>query len=282
MLWFNSPAKINRFLYIKGRLPNGYHEIVTLFEKIAFFDRIGIEIKDDDNSHIEISCPEWLPKGPENLVFQAVKAFREATDLRFSVFIKLHKEIPTGAGLGGGSSNCGITLKVLNQFFDSILSESQLLQLAASIGADCPFFVSSWIGAIGTGTGATLEDFPLEINWYLLVLPGFSVNTRWAYENFKLTRQRYETIFEPRKVRSGYKWINDLEKPVCSRYPAISRIKSNLMEAGAKRALMSGSGSTVFGVFDTEEEALKAQTQIKNKTGYRCLVTRTVKHDEIV
>ncbi len=282
MHWFKSPAKINRFLHIKTKLPNGYHEIVTLFEKIAFFDRLGIEVEDDGKSQTNIACPDWLPKGPENLVFQAVDVFREKSGLNFSVLIEIHKEIPAGAGLGGGSSNCGTTLKALNNILGSALSENQLFQAAASIGADCPFFVSNWIGALGTGTGAELEDFPLKPNWYLLVLPDFSVSTRWAYENFKLTRQSDETIFEPRKVLSGYKWINDLEKPVCSRYPAVSRIKSDLLEAGAKRALMSGSGSTVFGVFDTKQQALEARVKLENKTGYRCLVTRTLEHDETV
>ena len=280
MHWFKSPAKINRFLYIKRKLPNGYHEIVTVFEKIAFCDSIGIEVKEDNRNNIHIDGPEWLSSGPDNLIYKAVEAFKRASGLDFSVEVKLQKMIPAGAGLGGGSSNCGTTLKALNKILGEPVRQRDLFTLASSIGADCPFFVSDWIGALGTGTGAELQQFPIDSNWYLLVLPDFSVSTRWAYENFKLTRQDVETIFEPRKVQSHYEWVNDLEKTVCAKYPAISRIKSTLEEAGASKSLMSGSGSTVFGVFENKAKALEAQTYVSERTGYKCLVTKTLDHCE--
>ncbi len=279
MRWFKSPAKINRFLHIKAKLASGYHEIVTVFEKIAFFDHVGIELRRDGKSDTKISCPDWLTSGPDNLVYQAVQKFREAAMMDFSVHVELKKHIPAGAGLGGGSSNCGTTLRAVNSMLGEPLSIEALMLLARSIGADCPFFVSDWTFALGTGTGATLEKISLDANWYMLVLPDFAVNTGWAYQNFKLTIKGDETIFEPRKVQACYEWKNDLEGPVCERYPVISRIKSCLLDSGAKTALMSGSGSTVFGVFETMQQALDAVEGVRRDTGYRCLVTKTLDKD---
>ncbi len=276
MKWFKSPAKINRCLYITAKLPNGYHEIVTIFEKISFYDELGFEISNDGCSDISISCPSWLPDGPENLVYKAIEKFRKASNSDFSVSVKINKKIPSGAGLGGGSSNCGITLRALNDMAGQPLTMAELSQLAASIGADCPFFVSDWIFALGTGTGVELRRINLEPNWYLLVLPDFSVSTGWAYQNFKLTRKYDETIFEPRKAETDFGWYNDLEKPVIAKYPAISKVKKSLLDAGARKALMSGSGSTVFGVFDTEDQARFAEKKVSRQTGYKCLVTRTI------
>ncbi len=276
MRWFRSPAKINRFLYIKARLPNGYHEIVTLFEKVAFFDEIGIELRENGRPGIEISCPDWVPSGPENLVYKAIEGFMEASGLSFRAYVELKKQIPSGAGLGGGSSNCGTTLKALNAMLGEPLSTKGLFEIASLIGADCPFFISDWTHALGKGTGTELEEVVLEPNWYLLVLPDFSVDTGWAYKNFKLTRQGDETIFEPRKGHWDYEWRNDLERPVCARFPAISRVKSSLLDSGASIALMSGSGSTCFGVFDSRERALDARNKVERETGYKCLITKTL------
>ncbi len=280
MNWFKSPAKINRFLRIKAKLPNGYHELVTIFEKVAFFDEIGIEIVEDGKSSIDIECPDWLPSGPDNLAYKAVDAFRRQGGLDFSVRLRLKKNIPAGAGLGGGSSNCGTVLMALNKLLREPFSQKRLISMASRLGADCPFFATEWTGAIGTGTGAELEPMELEPNWYILVLPDFSISTRWAYQNFKLTRKGDETIFEPRKVQSDYDWTNDLERPVITKYPAISRIKSSLIRAGARTALMSGSGSTVFGVFNTRQHATHALSRVKKETGYSCLVTRSLGKEE--
>ncbi|NPA93875.1 MAG: 4-(cytidine 5'-diphospho)-2-C-methyl-D-erythritol kinase [Thermodesulfobacteria bacterium] len=276
MHWFKSPAKINRCLYITAKLPNGYHEIVTIFEKIAFFDELGLALEDDGKSNTTLICPKWLPNGPDNLAYMAAQKFRQAAGLDFSVRIDMKKRIPAGAGLGGGSSNCGTVLRALNKLTGNPFSDEELGQMASTLGADCPFFTHDWTYALGTGTGTELRPIDLEPNWYLLVFPDFSVSTRWAYQNFKLTRKNEETIFDPRKAETNFGWHNDLEKPVIARYPAISKVKTSLLDAGAREALMSGSGSTVFGVFDTEQQAQGAMEKVTSQTGYRCIVTRTL------
>ena len=275
MRWFKSPAKINRFLYIKGKLPNGYHEIFTLFEKIELFDEIGIFIT-SNNKEIKINCPTWLSKGPDNLIYKAVCAFKEKTGLNFGVSIDLKKNIPAGGGLGGGSSNCATTLKALNELFDNPLRKSELIEIASRLGADCAFFATDFIQAFGEGTGTELRECQVSPNWYLLVFPDFSVSTRWAYENFKLTRHKCVTIFERRKERLENIWQNDLEEPVCAKYPIINRVKDGLLSLGARAALMSGSGSTVFGVFENKEEALWAKDKIIKDLGFEARVTRTL------
>ncbi len=277
MKWYKSPAKINRFLFIKSKLENGYHEIVTLFEKIDFFDTIGIELTNNSKGHISLKCPDWLPKGPKNLVYRAAQCFLDYTKKDFSIYIELEKNIPSGGGLGGGSSNCATTLKALNELSGFLLKESELLKIAGMLGADCPFFITNWVSALGTGTGVNLEKVEITRPYfYVLIFPDFSVSTKWAYENFELTTSRYETIFEPRKGYLDEIWENDLEKPVCSRYPIIQELKGQLIKLGAKAALMSGSGSTIFGVFETEAKASMAKEAIVQNTKFDCLLTRTL------
>ncbi len=276
MKWYKSPAKINRFLFIKDRLENGYHEIITLFEKIEFFDTLGIELIDNSKGQIHLKCPDWLPTGPENLVYKAAKSFLDSTKKNFTIYIELEKNIPVGGGLGGGSSNCAITLKALNELSGFLLKEAELLNIAEKIGADCPFFIKKWVNALGTGTGTVLERVNVKPYYYVLILPELAVSTKWAYENFELTTRTYETIFEPRKGCLDEIWQNDLEKPVYIRYPILGELKEQLVKLGAKAALMSGSGSTVFGVFETKEDAQRAQKVLVQNTGFNCLVTKTL------
>ncbi len=274
-----TPAKINRFLYILDRRPDGYHSILTMFEKVALFDTIEIDAEKADRgskNSIAIDCPDWLPSGPENLVYKACEAFADAAEISIDVSAVIKKNIPVGGGLGGGSSDAAAALRAMNMVFAHVLEPEELHGIACRLGADVPFFLTDWTCALGTGIGDVLEPCNAGHNWYVLVFPGFQVSTRWAYENFKLTRKSDVTIFDRRRLLSGNLWQNDLEEPVYARYPELLSIKSSLMKAGACASLMSGSGSTVFGVFDSRERAAAGAASVTADTGMNCLVTRTL------
>ncbi len=271
-----APAKINRFLFILDRLPDGYHEILTMFEKLALFDRLDIEAEKDSDTAISIQCPTWIPSGQNNLVYKAAMAFTEATGLKMTIKIRLDKQIPAGGGLGGGSSDAAATLKALNNLADTPLRPEKLYEIGSDLGADVPFFLTDFTWAIGTGKGTELQPCQVNPNWYVLVFPDFGISTRWAYQNFKLTRKSDITIFDRRRLLSGNLWQNDLEQPVCARYPEIITIKESLLRADAQASLMSGSGSTVFGVFPDRETALRGAASVTAETGMNCLVTRTL------
>jgi 4-diphosphocytidyl-2-C-methyl-D-erythritol kinase len=263
MIEADSPAKINRFLFITAKREDGYHELYTLFEKIDLKDRLCFRItrrpSGPGRSRLEIKGPSWFPEPGQNLIGKAALCFMEATGIALDIYVEVEKAIPAGGGLGGGSSNAATTLKCLNEFAGNPLSQGELMDLAARLGADVPFFLFPHRAAIGRGTGTELEPIQVEPRWYLLVLPDFSVSTAWAYSNFKLTRHGNKTIFEPRELKAGRIWYNDLEKPVFGRFPLIETIKERLMSCGAEAAVMSGSGSTVFGVFPTRQAALRGQ-----------------------
>ncbi len=271
-----APAKINRFLYILDRLPNGYHEILTMYEKVALFDKLEIEASNDTETSIRIKCPSWLPSGPDNLVYKAAEAFTKAARLKIAITVQIEKEIPSGGGLGGGSSDAAVTLNTLNELSGKPLGPEQLFDIGSRLGADVPFFLTDWPCAIGTGTGTNLQPCSAESNWYVLVFPDFSVSTRWAYKNFKLTRKSDITIFDRRRLLTGNLWQNDLEEPVCARYPQLFTIKKSLLRAGAEASLMSGSGSTVFGVFEDKDKATRGAASVTAETGMNCLVTKTL------
>jgi len=276
-----APAKINRFLYILDRLPNGYHQILTMFEKLELFDILDIQAAKDAPASISIRCPDWLPSGPENLVYKSSELFMRASGLKLAVTITIEKHIPAGGGLGGGSSDAAATLKALNELTGCPLHKIELRHLGSQLGADVPFFLEDWKIAMGRGTGTDLEEVREVLpNWYVLALPDFGVSTRWAYQNFKLTRKTDITIFDRRRLLSGDIWQNDLENPVFARYPELIGIKKSLVRAGAKVSLMSGSGSTVFGVFQDRKSAERGAAAVTAETGINCLVTSTLQEGE--
>ncbi|RUM87026.1 MAG: 4-(cytidine 5'-diphospho)-2-C-methyl-D-erythritol kinase, partial [Thermodesulfatator sp.] len=172
----SAPAKINRYLFILDRLPDGYHQILTMFEKISLFDHLHMEVKEAEAINIQLKCPDWLSNSKDNLIYQAAQAFCEISGLSLSIKIEVEKNIPAGGGLGGGSSDAAATLTALNKLTQEPLSRLELQAIGSRLGADIPFFVSDWSCAIGTGTGTQLEKVEhVSPNWYVLVFPEFSV-----------------------------------------------------------------------------------------------------------
>ncbi len=274
---FFAPAKINLVLRVLFRRPDGYHELFTIFQKITLFDRLKIELTETGLS-LEVSGPVKVPL-EGNLCLKAAEAFLATVGVKRGVKIELYKEIPVGAGLGGGSSDAAAVLKALNELCRYPLTESDLLKLARSIGADVPFFISSQSTALARGIGDLLQPWPTHEAWYLLVFPGFEISTTWAYQNLRLTTRRKPPNYEPAQPLWEQGLVNDFETVVFEAYPVLKTIKNFLLELGAVAALLSGSGATMFGVFEEQKKAQKAKEAIE-KRGFKALVVTNFREEE--
>ena len=266
-LKLESPAKINLRLEILKRREDGYHELRTIFQKISLHDTLRFSLKKERGVSIAADHP-MLPLGKDNLAYKAAQAMVKASKYTGGVHIQIEKRIPLGAGLGGGSSNAATTLKALNQLLKVKLPRKELLGMGVEIGADVPFFLSEG-AAIGLGIGEQLKKVELPDLWYVLIYPNFEVSTRWAYDNFVLTKEQFHlSLRRFMKNPEGISRIllNHLETVVAKKYPQIDIMKKILFSAGALGALMTGSGPTVFGLFDRESISTGAYHKIKRKT----------------
>ncbi len=258
----DAPAKLNLFLFVTGRRPDGYHELFTLFHKVCLSDRVRLAVR-EGRPGIELETAGLeVPAGPENLAWKAASRFLSASGARVHVSIGLVKVIPSGAGLGGGSSDAAAVLLGLNRLLGAPLRAGEMARIAKGIGADVPFFLLDRPSALGRGIGDRLEPVDLPHRWFLLVKPPYSISTAEVYGNYRLTTSEDATIFHAGYAFEPGKWENHLERVVCSRWPEIGELKQRLLESGAEAALMSGSGSTVFGVFEERAAALEAEEKL--------------------
>lgn len=281
-LHLRAPAKVNIFLKVLCRRPDGYHELATWMQKIDLADSVVLE---EISSGIRLSCPDsGLAEDETNLAYKAARLFFQATGIKGGVEITLRKHIPVAAGLGGGSSDAAAVLKGLNLLYAQPLSEVKMMDLGLALGADVPFFVSDYCSALATGVGEKLEKWAaLTECCFLLVNPGFPVSTKWVFENldhsqlgnFALTIKGNPFILGP---LSGNRCPdargNDLEQVTIGRYPEIGKIKSMLLEHGAVSALMSGSGPTVFGIFTDLDQAARCRKELLEKYPERVFVAK--------
>jgi 4-diphosphocytidyl-2-C-methyl-D-erythritol kinase len=241
-----APAKINLSLKVLRRRDDGFHEIETLIAPISLADKIDIERQ---SRWIDFSCDDpTVPIGDENLVVRAAKVFFEKTNTSGGVGIKLHKKIPHGAGLGGGSSDAAATLRTLNQLFETKLSREELVKLGSTIGSDVSFFFFE-SAAVCKGRGEIVSPTKLKKKLSILLLkPEFSVASAWAYSRWQESKEVPGISYQPQNL-DGQSFVNDLERPVFEKFIFLAQLKTwllNQAEVGA--ALMSGSGSTVFAV----------------------------------
>jgi 4-diphosphocytidyl-2-C-methyl-D-erythritol kinase len=259
-----SPAKVNLRLEILKKREDGYHELRTILQKINLHDLLHFSLKKERGISIKTNHPN-LPVGKRNLVYQAVQSILKKSDYKGGVLIEIEKRIPLGAGLGGGSSNAATTLKAMNQLLKINLPKKELMAMGLEIGADVPFFFLEG-AAIASGIGERLKKIELPGLWFVLIYPNFEVSTRWAYQNFILTKRRFHfnlhgLLRTPKEI-SNLLW-NDLEEVVSRECPQIGVMKKMLYSAGALGALMTGSGPTVFGVFSEEGGASEAYKKVK-------------------
>ena len=269
----SSPAKINLFLSIENRRSDGYHRLFTLMCPIGIFDRISLET---EKSHFEIRCdhPD-VPEDDSNFALQAAQCFIKALESRLNVClgavaIHIEKNIPVGAGLGGGSSNAATILLGLNRNFGCPFSLDTLMKMGLEIGADVPFFLYER-PAIATGIGEIIEPYErLEPYQVLVIYPGFSLSTAMVYKklNLRLTKCKKKInyfSFKKEKFQPSLHLCNDLESVAMTLYSELSEIKTLLMRLGACGALMSGSGSSIFGLFDNDAFAQEAYEVLSQK-----------------
>jgi len=259
---FKTPAKINLGLHIYGKREDGFHELETIFQMVSLYDDVELELLP---SGIKLECDTLgVPTYDTNLVCKAALLLRQSYQVEDKgVSIRLKKKIPFGAGLGGGSGNAAGVLMGLNRLWDLNIEREKLLALAAELGSDVPFFLTSPC-ALGMGRGEQLKVLkPCAKFQVLLVFPGFPVATSWVYQNLKLKlTKRENNISILRKnlslwdITSLGSWLyNDLEPVVIQRFPEVQVVKDELRAWGALGVLLSGSGSTVFGIFDDPEKA---------------------------
>lgn len=255
-----APAKVNFRLDVLKKRPDGYHELRMIMQRIDLCDEIEISTRQEPG--ISLSCLHpYVPQDNRNIVWKAAEEMLQLSAKDVGIDIKMKKNIPVGAGLGGGSSDAATTLMGLNDLLGTGLTDPQLITIGLKLGADVPFFIYKK-PAVAEGVGENLR--PLEHIpklWLVLVNPAIHVSTSWVYRNLNLTSEKVAA-----KLPFLYKsaadvcsiLANDLESVTISKYPVIARIKEKLMAAGAYGALMSGSGSTVFAVFDSEDAAKSA------------------------
>lgn len=242
-------AKINLGLHITAKRSDGYHNIETIFYPIPLRDALEA-VKSEKTSFTQSGIP-LDTTSENNLVMKAYRLMSQEISVP-TVNIYLKKAIPSGAGLGGGSADAAFLLKLLNQLYENPLPESRLIKMAASIGADCPFFIRN-TPVIATGTGDIFKDSDVSLKGYTLyiVKPPVSVATKEAYS----TVRPQKPTFSLDKLSSCpvHEWknvlINDFESVLFEKYPLIGEIKNRLYASGAEYASMSGSGSAVFGLF---------------------------------
>jgi 4-diphosphocytidyl-2-C-methyl-D-erythritol kinase len=265
-----SPAKVNLRLEVLKRRKDGYHEIRTVLQKISLYDTLHFALKKEKGVFITTDHPT-LPIKKDNLVYQAAQSMLKISDYQGGVYVGIEKRIPLGAGLGGGSSNAATTFKALNHLLKLNLSRKEIMEMGLKIGADVPFFFLKG-AAIGSGIGEQLKQKKLPMLWYVLIYPNFEVPTQWAYKNFVLTNQQFRfNLHKFLKTFQGISHIlfNHLEEVVSRKYPQIEIMKNILISAGALGTLMTGSGPTVFGLFQHHRNAMGAYEKIKKMVARR-------------
>jgi 4-diphosphocytidyl-2-C-methyl-D-erythritol kinase len=256
-------CKINLGLHILNKREDGFHNLETVFYPVAIKDALEIIPNPTSKNQIEFTNSGMLAETNEenNLCVKAYHLLKKDFSQLPAVKMHLHKAIPIGAGLGGGSSDAAITLKLLNEIFHLNLSNEQLMHYATQLGSDCPFFIIN-NPCIATGRGEILEEIEIDLSAYqiLLINPGIHVNTGWAFsqlQSFSTNISLKQIIKQPIE-----KWKevlqNNFEKCLLEKFPEIHNIKTQLYEMGAVYAAMSGSGSSVFGLFP-KTAAIKSQ-----------------------
>ncbi len=277
------PAKINLFLQVLGKREDGYHQIVTLMQAVDLRDQLTLQ---KTAGGISLSCDHpGCPADERNLAFQAASLLLEEESLDGGVSIRIQKRIPISAGLGGGSSDAAATLVGINRLFGLGLSVDRLHSLASKVGSDVPFFLYSG-QALATGRGEEIQQLRLFADyWLVLVCPRLEVSTRWAYQGARisLTSKGKEVNYKFLESKPGFfralpPFRNDLEEAVVREYPVVRELKETLKGSGAAKSSMSGSGPTVYGLFDQKPQAQEVATKL-SRGDWQVFLTQPIPAD---
>ena len=278
-LQLRAPAKVNYRLDVLGKRADGYHDLRMVMQRVDLCDEIEIALTDLPGVRVTCGASKGVPDGPGNIAWRAADALVKLSGREVGIDISIAKKIPVGAGLGGGSSDAATVLMGVNELLELGLSDERLREIGVKLGADVPFFIFKK-PALAEGIGdrlTALEQVPSL--WVVLVNPGIHVSTAWVYQNLRLTTKvpiaiipdSYGGLAEVCDLLS-----NDLEPVTCARFPLLNELKDLLIAAGAGGSLMSGSGSTVFGLFADEKAARQAAAEIAKARGWFAIAVRTI------
>lgn len=258
-------AKINLGLDVVKRREDGYHEVRMVMQTIHLFDRLQIARNASGNITMSTNLP-FLPTNENNLVYKAAKLLKDEFQIKDGIDVKLHKHIPVAAGMAGGSTDAAAVLYGMNRIFGLGLSREDLMQRGVKLGADVPYCVMRGT-ALAEGIGEELTALPPMVKCPVLIAkPQISVSTKFVYENLKLNEKTVhpdiDRLVEDIKAKDLHAIAGDmgnvLETVTIPNYPVIAEIKDHMMEHGAINSMMSGSGPTVFGLFENEDKAAAA------------------------
>ncbi len=265
-----APAKLNLGLRILGKRDDGFHNILSIFQTVGLCDELTLT----SSTETGIECDNaGVPKGDDNLILRAEDKFRKYSGISSPVRFILKKRIPVGAGLGGGSSDAAASLRGLKDFHGAEIQDNALSECAAELGSDIPFLLRGGTAIVsGRGECADFVEWPFDFT-YVIVYPGFGVPTAWAYGNIDnffddggvyraATEKLKEENLEAGEFFNALR--NDFEPVVFGKHTALKEIKTSLMERGASAALLTGSGSAMFGIFEEKKDAEKCARLFKN------------------
>jgi 4-diphosphocytidyl-2-C-methyl-D-erythritol kinase len=289
-----APAKINLRLRVVGRRADGYHLLDTILVPVTLFDELEItkrRSKDSqrtDGELLRVTCDDpHVPHGENNLVYRAAALLLRQAGVVQPLKIHIRKRIPVGAGLGGGSTDAAAALVGINRLLKLRFSKSRLEKLGLHLGADVPFFIRAR-PARAQGIGEKLTPLRNVPPWWMVILyPGFAVSTAWAYGNLpqNLTKSDPKTrlyTLLTRAPKFADLLVNDLEAVTVKRYRRIKPLKESLLKMGAAGALMTGSGSAVFGIFGSREMADEAYERLRKTNGIQAFLAQIISRPKLI
>lgn len=260
-----SPAKINLGLNVIRKRIDGYHDIETIFLPLMLSDKITFRKSESTIIH---SNSELLNRTEDNLIYNALKILEEKVNMNLTMEVSIEKNIPIGGGLGGGSSNAAITLKAVSKIYNLGLTYNELADLALNLGSDVPYFLNP-VPCYAESRGEILHSLNLELPYPILIVnPGIKISTAWAFSKIK----PHQPLKNLRDILENNFWDfnilnnfikNDFEENIFAEFPVIKRIKEDLYSQGAQFALMSGTGSTVYGIFTNLQKAIWAEDHFR-------------------
>lgn len=268
-------GKINLSLDVLGRRENGYHEVSMIMQTVGIYDTISLSKIDGDGIRLTASTKE-LPLDDNNIVYKAIRLIKEEYAIETGVSVHIEKQLPIAAGMGGGSADAAATLRGMNRLFNLELNETELEELGLKLGADVPFLIRGGI-ALAEGIGERLTELePFPKCALLIVKPKLGVSTKEVYEAFdslsEVKHPDIESVVKGLGKSSLCDIVKDLgnvlEEVTVRKHRIISEIKQLLLENGAVFSMMTGSGPTVFGVFESEKEAEEAKLVLKKQNGF--------------
>jgi len=281
-------AKINLGLRILSRRPDHYHEIRTVYQAVSLADHLEVAVSSRPGGIVVEADDPTVPSGSENLAYKTCERWRQVRGgLRRQITIRIEKGIPAGSGLGGASSDAAATLLALERLTGDRLTPGGRLALASGLGSDVPFFLLGG-RALGCGRGEEVYPLPdLRPRQCLIVFPGFAQSTAEAYAavDSQLTAgSEPASIYSPFGMWPQFPWEgwgpaeNDFERVVFAKWPELQRLKQQLLRAGAEMALLSGSGTAVYAIFDSARKLTAARARVKS--GWRTFAVRTLARAE--